>query len=63
VVVRPDLDSSLKAKLREALLSAHQDPKSQAILKNMDIERFSVIEDSAYDPIREMIDFLGAKMQ
>lgn len=63
VVVRPGLDQLLKAKLQKTLLEANSDPKAKAILANMDIERFSLIEDSAYVPIREMIDFLGAKLQ
>lgn len=63
VVVRPGLDPVLKSKLREAFLNANLDPKAKEILKNMDIERYSSIDDSAYSSIREMIGFLGAKLQ
>lgn len=58
VVVRPDLDPALKAKLRDAYLGAADDPEGQQFLKNMRIERFTEIEDSAYDSIREMNDWV-----
>ncbi|MBI5442790.1 MAG: phosphate/phosphite/phosphonate ABC transporter substrate-binding protein [Deltaproteobacteria bacterium] len=54
VVVRRDLAPELKEKLRQAILNAHADPKGQAILRKMRIDRFVVIPDSAYDSVREM---------
>lgn len=54
IVVPPDLAPELKEQLRQAILNAHNDPKGQAILKQMRIDRFVVIPDSAYDSVREM---------
>lgn len=54
VVARPDLDDDLFAAVREAFITAHEDPEGKALLDKMKIERFVTIEDSAYDSIREM---------
>ncbi|HEX9094443.1 MAG TPA: phosphate/phosphite/phosphonate ABC transporter substrate-binding protein [Coriobacteriia bacterium] len=54
VVVPPSLDPALKTRLRDALLHAHEDPEGRAILDKMGIERFVMVEDSAYDSIRAM---------
>lgn len=58
VVARPGLDQDLKLQIQDALLSVHLDSYGEQILKKMDIEKFTIIEDSAYDSIRQMIDFL-----
>ena len=60
VVVHPDLDPVLKARLRDALLSAHEDPEGRAILDKMGIERFAPTDDGAYDTIRAMNAFVAA---
>ncbi len=54
LVVSPDIDSELKEKLRSAFLNMHDDPKGREILDMVLIDRFTEIEDSAYDSIREM---------
>lgn len=54
VVTRPDLDPDLKAQLKQIFLNLHKNEKSRKILKKMMIDKFIVIEDSAYDSIREM---------
>jgi len=54
IVVPRDLAPELKEQLRQAILNAHTDPKGQAILRQMKIERFVEIPDSAYDSVREM---------
>jgi phosphonate transport system substrate-binding protein len=54
VVVRPGLDPALKVALRDAFLNADEDPAGKALLDHMHIERFEVIEDSAYDSVREI---------
>jgi len=54
IVVPRDLAPDLKEKLRQAVLNAHTDPKGQEILRQMRIDRFVVIPDSAYDSVREM---------
>jgi phosphonate transport system substrate-binding protein len=54
VVVPRDLDPALKEQLRRTLLNADTDPKGQAILRQMRIDRFVEIPDGAYDSVREM---------
>jgi phosphonate transport system substrate-binding protein len=62
-VVRPDLNQDLKSKLRSFLLSADSDPQIKDALANMEIEKFTIIDDSAYNSIRGMINFIGTKTQ
>lgn len=54
LVATPGLDPSLKKTIREALLAMHADPAGKKILANMNIDRFVLQPDSAYDSIREM---------
>ncbi len=54
VVVPKGLDPALKDRLRKIFLEAHTDPKGAEILKKMYIDRFVMIDDKAYDSIREM---------
>lgn len=54
VAVPKDLDPALKERLRRVFLEAHMDPKGSEILKKMHIDRFVMIDDKAYDSIREM---------
>jgi len=66
VVVRPDFNQELKSKLRSSLLSADSNPEIKDALANMEIEKFSILEDSAYNSIRDMINFIesvGIKIQ
>ncbi len=58
VVVPKGIDPQLREQLRKILLEAHKDPKGAEILKHMHIDRFVPIDDSAYDSIREMQDWL-----
>jgi phosphonate transport system substrate-binding protein len=54
LVVPHDLDPVLKKRLKQILLNAHEDPKGRLILNKMMIDKFVVINDSAYDSVREM---------
>jgi len=54
VVVPKGLDAGLKERLRKVFLEAHTDPKGADILQKMHIDRFVMINDKAYDSIREM---------
>jgi len=54
LVVPRDLAPELKEKLRQTVLNAHNDPEGREILRKMRIDRFVVIEDGAYDSVREM---------
>ncbi len=58
VVVSPGIADELKEKLRSAFLNMHNDPRGREILKRILIDRFTVIEDSAYDSIRQMRAFM-----
>ncbi len=58
IVVSADIDQELKEKLRLIFLNMHKDPKGRQILKKVLIDRFTRIEDSAYDSIRRMDDFM-----
>jgi phosphate/phosphite/phosphonate ABC transporter binding protein len=54
VVVRRGLDPALKKKIQRVLLNAHLDARGRTILNNMKIDKFFLVDDSAYDSIREM---------
>lgn len=54
VVVSTDLDLELKERLKDIFLHMHEDERGRKILENVKIDRFIVVEDSAYDSIREM---------
>jgi len=58
VVVSPAISNDLKAELRSAFLNMHLDPKGSRILKAVLIDRFTEIDDGAYDSIRQMEDFV-----
>jgi phosphonate transport system substrate-binding protein len=57
-VVRKSLDPGIKAKVRQILIEMHQDPRGKKILDEMFIQRFVILEDKDYDPIREMLRFV-----
>jgi phosphonate transport system substrate-binding protein len=58
VVVRPDLDPELKKRIKDIFLNIHRDKEGQKILEGMMIEKFVQIDDSAYDSIRAMKNWL-----
>lgn len=58
VVVRPGMDSQLKERLRAVFLNAHKDAKGREILRQMMIDKFVLLDDRAYDSIREMKSFM-----
>lgn len=59
VVAAPHVPQELREKFRQALLSMHQEPRGQEILRGMHIERFAPIDDGAYDTIRQMLSDSG----
>lgn len=63
VVVRPGMDPELKATLQAALLGAHEDPVGRGLLEKMHMEKFVVIDDSAYDSIRDINKWIEAQKQ
>lgn len=54
IVAAPHLAPQQRQQLQQALLKMHEDPQGAAILKKMNIERFVLISDSAYDGIRQL---------
>lgn len=54
VAIRAGLDSNLKNRLRKVFLNAHKDKEGREILQGMMVEKFVPLQDSAYDSIREM---------
>lgn len=60
VVVHPGMSAGLKARIRAAFEGASNDPEGRALLDKMQIERFEPIEDSAYDSIRRMNEWIAA---
>ena len=62
VVVSPSITAELKEKLRSAFLGMHENARGREILKKVMIDRFTLIDDSAYDSIREMEAFVKAFM-
>lgn len=54
VVVPRAMNPGLKERLRQSFLNAHNDDKGREILKKMMVDKFVVIDDHAYDSIREM---------
>jgi len=63
VVVPHGLNARLKEQLRQIFLNAHNDEKGRELLKRMMIDRFIVIDDNAYDSIREMKAWLEKQRQ
>jgi len=58
VVVPQGLNPQLKEQLQDIFLNMHEDTEGKTILEKVKIDRFIKIEDSAYDPVREMKKFL-----
>lgn len=54
VVIRHGIALELKERLRQIFLNVHIDAKGREILKGMMIEKFVLIDNKAYDSIREM---------
>lgn len=54
IVVHPGLDPGLKAALREAFLSLHEDPIARKLMRQIQFDRFEKADDGMYDSVREM---------
>jgi phosphonate transport system substrate-binding protein len=59
VVVPPGLDPKLKHTLRRVLLTAHLNSDGQKALAALQIDRFVVLDDSAYDSVRQVAEAVG----
>lgn len=58
VVVPRSLAPLIKERLKRIFLNAHNDNKGKELLSKMMIDKFVVIDDSAYDSVREMKSWL-----
>lgn len=54
VVVASGMDPELKKRLKQVFLDTQNDDRGRALLKKMMIDKFVMIDDHAYDSIREM---------
>ncbi len=54
VVTHPGTDAALKQQIKSILLNMDKDPEGKKILDSIAIEKFTTIDDSAYDSVREM---------
>lgn len=54
IVVHPGLDPVLKARLKESILSLHDDPRAKQVMARLQIDRFEPGDDRMYDSVREM---------
>ena len=59
VVVNPSTPAMLKARLRQILLRMEHDSEGASILKKLNIERFEIPDDSLYDSVRQMREWIG----
>lgn len=53
-VMRRDLPASFKRKLQQVFLAMHTDARAQSILQSWNIARFNAVDDTHYEPIRQM---------
>ena len=58
VVVRPGLEKDLKDRIKQILLDMHNYPEGWLILEKMHIDKFVEIDDSNYNSIREIKQYL-----
>ncbi len=54
VVVSKDIDPFLEKRLRDILMNMDRDDEGRRILSSIMIDRFIIMNDDAYDPVREM---------
>lgn len=59
VVVRPGIDPKLKDQLQNLFLNMHKDEKGNAILKNLSIDEFVLIDEKDYDSVRELLNVVN----
>ncbi len=55
VVVGPQVRPQTKARLKEILLTLHEDPEGQKALEALEVDRFVPVDDRAYDSVRDLI--------
>ncbi len=63
LVVRSDLDASVRERLTKAMLSMHDDPEGMAILVDFGARRFIPASDADYDPVRDYLRAAGIDLR
>ncbi len=61
VVVHPALNHEIKKELQDILCTMHNDPMGADILMNIGIDKFTIVDESIYDSVYEMRDFIEAQ--
>ena len=61
VVVHPDLNHEIKNEFQEIFHTMHNDPMGADILMNIGIDKFTIVDESTYNSIYEMIEFIEAQ--
>ncbi|MDA8090289.1 MAG: phosphate/phosphite/phosphonate ABC transporter substrate-binding protein [Nitrospiraceae bacterium] len=54
LVINKNVGRDLKKRIQDIFLKMHRDPKGQAILKAMMIDKFTAVNDGDYDSVRRM---------
>ena len=61
IVVHPDTNPDFKIELQNILLTMHEDPEGADILKQINIDKFTLTNERVYDSIYEMREFAEAQ--
>ncbi|MGE5239979.1 MAG: phosphate/phosphite/phosphonate ABC transporter substrate-binding protein [Chloroflexota bacterium] len=59
LAVRKDLDPALKNRLREALLTMHDDPEGRKVLEDFGARKFIATADNDYEPVNRYVNAIG----
>ncbi|MEC1718932.1 substrate-binding domain-containing protein [Schinkia azotoformans] len=62
IVMKDDLDPTLKAKLRDVILSLEEDRNGQKILKSLGIDKYADVNENNYKIIDDLIDQFGEQL-
>jgi phosphonate transport system substrate-binding protein len=62
LAVRKDLDASVKKRLKEALLTMHDDPEGRKVLQKFGARRFIETTDKDYEPVIRYVRTLGLNL-
>lgn len=63
VVVSPLMDIDMKVKLKKIFFTIHEYPQGQSILEKLQIDRFVEGNDSDYDTVRELQNYIKTTME
>lgn len=62
LAVRGDLDGELKDRLKTVLLTMHQDPEGEAVLRNFGVSRFIETVNEDYAPVYDYAELAGLEL-